>query len=104
MMSEPLVLIDATDPAITVLTLNRPDKRNALSIELIEQLRNTVTSASSNRNRRVIVIRANGPSFCAGLDLKEATDETKPHGSAIGLCEMYRAIATSPLITIAAAQ
>jgi methylglutaconyl-CoA hydratase len=103
-MSEPVVQIEATDPAITVLTLNRPDKRNALSLELIEQITAGVKSASGDRNRRVIVIRANGASFCAGLDLKEATDPGKAHGSAVALCEMYRAIATSPLITIAAAQ
>jgi methylglutaconyl-CoA hydratase len=103
-MSEPLVLVDASDPQISVVALNRPDKRNALSIELIEQLCDAVTSASSDRNRRVILIRANGPVFCAGLDLKEATDPAKAHSSAVGLCDMYRAIATSPLITIASAQ
>ena len=102
-MSEPLVLVDLTDPQISVLTLNRPDKRNALSIELIEQLRDGFTSASSDRNRRVVLIRANGPVFCAGLDLKEATDPTKAHSSAVGLFEMYRTVATSPLITVASA-
>src|SRR5438046_4071281 len=102
-MSEPLVLVDSSDPQISVLTLNRPDKRNALSIELIEQLRDAVTSASSDRNRRVVLIRANGPVFCAGLDLKQATDPAKAHSSAVGLCDLYRAVATSPLITIASA-
>ena len=102
-MSEPLVLVDSSDPQISVLTLNRPDKRNALSIELIEQLRDAVTSASNDRNRRVILIRANGPVFCAGLDLKEATDPNKAHSSAMGLCDMYRAVTTSPSITISSA-
>ncbi len=99
-MSE-LVLIDESDPQVTVITLNRPEKRNALSIDLIMQARDAVKSASSDSNRRVILFRANGPAFCAGLDLKEATDPTKAHGSAVGLCEMYRTIATTPLITIA---
>src|SRR4051812_38233564 len=102
-MSDPLVLVDATNPQISVVTLNRPDKRNALSIELIEKLCDAVTSASRDRNRRVILIRANGPVFCAGLDLKEATDPAKAHSSAVGLCEMYRAITTSPLVTLASA-
>ena len=100
-MSEPLVLIDTNDPQITVVTLNRPDKRNALSIELIEQVQDAVTHASSDRERRVILFRANGPSFCAGLDLKEATDPGQSHNSAVVLSKMYQAIATSPLITIA---
>jgi methylglutaconyl-CoA hydratase len=103
-MSEPLVLVDSSDPQISVITLDRPDKRNALSIELIEQLCDAVKSASIDRKRRVILIRANGPVFCAGLDLKEATDPAKAHTSALGLCDMYRTIATSPLITIASAQ
>src|SRR4051812_21824611 len=98
-----LVLIDNSDPAITILTLNRPDKRNALSIELIEQLTAAVAQASSDRNRRTIIIRANGPSFCAGLDLAEASDATKSHASATALCKMYQALSTSPLITIASA-
>src|SRR4051794_17764813 len=102
-MSEPLVLVDESDPQITVLTLNRPDKRNALSIDLIHQLTDAVNKGSRDRNRRVIVIRAHGPAFCAGLDLKEATDSANAHNSAIALCDMYRAIATSPLVTIASA-
>ena len=103
-MSEALVLIDSNDPQVTVITLNRPDKRNALSIALIEQVRDALTSASTDRNRRVIIFRATGPAFCAGLDLSEATDPTKAHSSAVGLSDMYHSIATSPLITIAFAQ
>ena len=101
-MSE-VLLIDDHDPAITVLTLNRPDKRNALSIELIEHVTRAIEDARKDLNRRVIIIRGEGPAFCAGLDLKEASDPTKAHGSAVGLCEMYRTICESPLITIAAA-
>jgi methylglutaconyl-CoA hydratase len=98
-----LVLIDSSDPAITVLTLNRPGKRNALSIELIEQLGHAVRTASDDRTRRAIVLRANGPSFCAGLDLAEAMDAANAHRSAEALAEMYHTIAASPLITIGAA-
>ena len=103
-MSEPLILIDETDPQVTILTLDRADKRNALSLELIGQITDAVHSASSDKMRRVILFRANGPAFCAGLDLNEATDPAKAHGSAVGLRNMYRAIATSPLITVAFAQ
>src|SRR5207253_2627318 len=96
-----LVLTDSTDPAITIVTLNRSDKRNALSVDLIGQLIVAINRASDDRTRRVIVIRGNGPSFCAGLDLKEASDPNKAHGSAVGLAQMYKLLATSPLITIA---
>jgi methylglutaconyl-CoA hydratase len=102
-MSEPLVLTDTSDPAITILTINRPDKRNALSIELATQLRDAITAASSDLHRRVLILRANGPAFCAGLDMKEATDPTSGHRSAQTLMEVYLALATSPLVTVAAA-
>jgi methylglutaconyl-CoA hydratase len=96
--------IDDSNPAITILSMNRPEKRNALSIELIEQLTRAVDQANKDLNRRVIILRGEGPVFCAGLDLKEASDPNKAHGSAVGLCEMYKAICESPLITIAQAQ
>src|SRR5262249_6708707 len=101
-MSE-LLLIDNSDSAITTLSLNRPDKRNALSIELIERITRAVEDTQKDLHRRVIIFRGEGPAFCAGLDLKEASDPTKAHGSAVGLCKMYLTICESPLITIAAA-
>src|SRR5665213_1680879 len=91
------------DPAIAVLTLNRPEKRNALNLELIGQITNAVTSASADPNRRALVLSANGPAFCAGLDLKEAAAPGGAEKSAEALSRMYLAIGNSPLITIAAA-
>jgi len=103
-MSESLVQIDTSRVAITVVTLNRPDKRNALSIELGRQVCDAFDAAAKNRTQRAIILNANGPSFCAGLDLKEANDPKLAHESAQTLAKMFLAIATSPLITIAAAQ
>lgn len=102
-MPEPLLIIDRSDPSISVFTLNRPDKRNALSIALIEALTAAVTDATKDLSRRVIVLRGNGPAFCAGLDLKEAAVPELAHRSAEALSEMYLAIAQSPLVTVAAA-
>jgi methylglutaconyl-CoA hydratase len=103
-MDDPLLLIDSPDPAIVVIALNRPHKRNALSIELTTQLADAIESASRQPRRRVLVIRGNGPIFCAGLDLHEAGDESKSQQSAHGLARLYLCIAHSPLITIASAQ
>lgn len=103
-MDEPLLQIATPEPAIAVLALNRPAKRNALSIELSGQLADAVESASRDRQRRVLVIRGNGPVFCAGLDLHEAADESKAGASARGLARLYLSVADSPLITIASAQ
>jgi len=52
------------EPSLTVITLNRPEKRNALNPEMIAEL----TEAFSNADRPV-VLRAEGKAFCAGMDL-----------------------------------
>ncbi len=103
-MPDNLVLTDASDPQITLLTLNRPQKRNALSLALINQLHQSITQASADPTRRVIILCANGPSFCAGLDLAEAADPQLADKSAHALADLYLSLCQSPLITIAAAQ
>ena len=98
------ILIDTGNPLVTVLTLNRPEKRNALSVSLIRAAGEAVNSASADRTRRVLILRGAGPVFCAGLDLKEASEATRADESAHALAELYAAICESPLVTIAAAQ
>ena len=97
------VLIQKDDPAIVVLTLDRPEKRNALSLAMIEALRDSVLGASADPACRVLIVRANGPAFCAGLDLREASDPEMHQKSAEALAAMYEALGNSPLITIATA-
>lgn len=97
-------LIDTTDPEIVLVTLSRPDKRNALSIELIGQLTEAITEASGNPARRVLVLRGTDPVFCAGLDLKEASDPALADQSSHKLADLYTALCQCPLVTIAAAQ
>lgn len=101
-MSESLVQIDAADAAVTLVTLQRPDKRNALNIALLEQLLAAVTAASADLHRRALILRGNGPAFCAGLDLHEAADPSTRDRSAHLLADVYKAIYQSPLVTIAA--
>lgn len=55
--------------AILLITLNRPDKRNALHPYLIDELLTALAEAASNPAINVILITGAGPSFCAGLDL-----------------------------------
>lgn len=97
-------LIDTSDPAIVLVTLNRPGKRNALSIELIERLTAAITQASSDPARRVLVIRGADPVFCAGLDLHEASNPALSDQSSHKLADLYIALCQCPLVTIAAAQ
>lgn len=63
-----LVLYKAEE-RIGYITLNRPDKRNALSPELIEELKKAFDEAEKDETVKVIVLQANGDSFCAGADL-----------------------------------
>lgn len=64
---------------IVYLTLNQPDKRNALSLALLQQLHVKLTAIQRDPSVRVVILRANGPVFSAGHDLKElaASDENQ---------------------------
>jgi enoyl-CoA hydratase/carnithine racemase len=56
---------------VGVITLNRPAKRNALTTAMIDSLRRTLEQLTAEPEVRVLVLRAGGPAFCAGLDLAE---------------------------------
>jgi enoyl-CoA hydratase/carnithine racemase len=56
---------------ILSLRLNRPDKRNALSAELCRAIVNAVEDGNSDKGVGAILLAANGPAFCAGMDLAE---------------------------------
>jgi enoyl-CoA hydratase/carnithine racemase len=71
--SDPLLLVDRSRAGVAVLTMNRPDTRNALSLDMIDRLHARFTRLSSDSTVAAIVLAANGPVFCAGHDLKELT-------------------------------
>jgi methylglutaconyl-CoA hydratase len=105
MSASPLVIAADTGAGVRTLTLNRPQKRNALSVELIGQLTDAVRAASAGPGLRVLILRAAGPAFCAGLDLSEAAASPEAAGrSAEALAALYLEVARSPLVTIAAAK
>lgn len=56
-------------PEIAVLTLNRPDKLNALTYELVEALHDALDAAGNDNTVRVVVLTGAGRGFCSGLDL-----------------------------------
>jgi len=58
---------------IGILTLNRPEKLNALSFQMIQDLHEIFDHLMVNLDCRVLILKANGRVFCAGLDLKEST-------------------------------
>jgi len=65
------------DSGILTLTLNRPDKRNALSASLIGELNSELDRAELDADVRVVAIRGAGKDFCAGADLEELLASAK---------------------------
>lgn len=67
----PQLIRTATRRGVRTLTLDRPDRRNALSTEMITQLRGELADAVADPAVRVVVLDHTGPAFCAGVDLTE---------------------------------
>ena len=65
-----LVLLSQTD-AVATITLNRPDKFNALSMEMLTQFKTVLNDVEARDSVSVVILEANGRGFCAGHDLKE---------------------------------
>lgn len=70
------------DGHLGVLSLDRPEALNALSRDMVNELRDFFWNLSDDRETRVVLLRANGRAFCAGLDLKEASAQTQRQSSA----------------------
>jgi methylglutaconyl-CoA hydratase len=97
-----VVLSEKHSPQITVLTLNRPERRNSLSIQLLTELIASIKLASDEPRERILILRGAGAAFCTGLDLKEARDHTKAHATADLVAHVLTALAEARLVTIAA--
>ena len=105
-----LVTLDVSAGVATV-TLNRPEKRNALSRELLGQLKSAVDGALANSRTRVLVLAANGTVFCAGMDLAEmqaraASEDGEKEWmkDSREYCELLVSLYSSRVPTIAALQ
>src|SRR5918998_502366 len=59
------------DGIVALVTMNRPKKRNALSLDHMRELISCLKAIGEARESSVVVLRGNGPSFCAGHDLSE---------------------------------
>src|ERR1043165_1577114 len=97
----PVLLIEK-QPQITVITLNRPERRNALTLELLTDLCAAINAASQQPEQRILILRGAGAAFCTGLDLKEAADQNKAHATAEMVANTLISISQTRLVTIAA--
>lgn len=107
-MNMDLVRIERRDAA-AILTLNRPEKRNALNRSLVAAIGSRLAEATADPKARVVVLAAAGRAFCAGLDLDELNEmmaapnaRDRMQHDARQLAAVYRALATCPKPTIAA--
>ena len=66
------VLIDKPHPHVTLLTLNRPERMNAMGFDVMVPLREALEEVSEDNDTRVVVLTGAGSGFCAGADLEDA--------------------------------
>jgi methylglutaconyl-CoA hydratase len=90
-----------------LITINRPDKRNALSRALIAALSDAFQRAATDPQARSVILTGSGPAFCAGMDLEElrgtlGADSDKVWDDATKLASLYDSIYTLSKPTIAA--
>ncbi|MBO0737328.1 MAG: enoyl-CoA hydratase [Alphaproteobacteria bacterium] len=98
------ILLDELKDGILRLTLNRPQARNALSIELMTALIEALTQAAREPEPRVVVLAGAGPAFCAGHDLRELRQDQRreTYERIFALCsELMLAIVRLPKPVIA---
>jgi methylglutaconyl-CoA hydratase len=96
------VVVEIVRPGVATVTLDRPERRNALSIALLGSIVEAVDSLARDGVTRVIILRGAGPVFSAGLDLAEAARAELVEASARGVAAALAALRRPELVTIAA--
>jgi len=96
------ILVERDTPVATI-TMNRPEKRNALSSEMMRELNDALRALSAEPDVRAIVLAANGPAFSAGHDLRELVDgDINRYRAVFDLCtELMETIQAIPQPVIA---
>src|SRR5262245_63785907 len=88
MAQQTMLEIERAGPVLR-LTLNRPERRNALSLSLLHQLDSTLRSIGRDDTLAVVVVAARGSVFCSGHDLSEMTGlSERDYHELFGTCAM----------------
>ncbi len=103
------LVLQARDGGALVVTLNRPDKRNALSSALVNALHASLDTVDLDPDIRVLVLRGAGKDFCAGADLDEllASADRLPaenEGDALRLGSLLQRLRRCPRPVVAVVQ
>jgi len=96
----------ASDERVVIVTLNRPDKRNAISYELIDELLRALQDAE-NSAAQIMILTGAGKAFCSGMDLdnlRSITQRTpeENHADSETMARLFRRLYDFPKVTIAA--
>lgn len=91
---------ERTDGRVAVVTLDDPDRRNALSLRLCEDLVATLERLVADPGVGAIVVTGQGPAFCAGADLTQLGDSAE--SGLLAIYEGFLAVARCPKPTVAA--
>ncbi len=94
-------ILCSMEDGIATLTLNRPDKRNAMNTALLDGLRTSFDELEDDRDTRVIVIRGAGTAFCSGMDLNELSRRQAEADPETGVTAVLQRIERSRHATIA---
>ena len=91
---------------VATLTLNRPESRNALNLEMCDRLISIAQEVKSDKDIRLVLVGANGPVFCAGADLKErqGMSEAQVRERRMKGFAAYAALESLPMPAIAVVQ
>jgi enoyl-CoA hydratase len=100
-MNQETVLLEY-DGALARITLNRPEKLNAMTLAWIQGLEAAVNEVAAEPTVRVVLVRGAGRSFCAGLDLDMLATESIPAGFYEGQERAFQRLELMDKITIAA--
>lgn len=96
------------DGAALHLTLDRPERRNALSVALRDALSDAIDAVATDESVKVVVLRATGPVFCAGFDLRDfdraVTDDAWAARLWASSDRYHRTVHACPVPTIAVVQ
>jgi enoyl-CoA hydratase/carnithine racemase len=81
-----------TDGPVSIVTLNRPERLNAIGAELLADLHTALVRAQTEPNTRAIVLTGAGRAFCAGDDLKEFGEQSQSPASISETCDNIQRI------------
>lgn len=109
-MSETDILVDRPEPAISVVTLNRPHRLNALTRETVANLNAVFDALAADRDCRAVVLTGAGRGFCSGQDLQASNDRNRAATSGVveklywqeQFAGMGRRLRTMPKLVVAA--